>query len=259
MAAAALQPPFIAANFAYNWQHLPVCPRSTTLLALVEDYRCSGIIALSCKQWDCRFCAPIKIRKLAAQTRDAHPNRLLTLTVDPAKHANPRDAFDDTACKVPELMAKLRRRFGEIEYLRVTEVTKKGWPHYHLLVRSPYLPHEVVKNLWQQLTGAVIVDLRQVHNSFDSCNYLTKYLSKLHNLTWTERHVSTSRHFFQEDTRPKRTTLKFLQPERDERHPSVFLADLFPGSRIVALSQSLYLIDPPQETPVQTPQPADDF
>jgi hypothetical protein len=86
-------------------------------------------------------------------------------------------------------------KYGEVEYLRVTEVTKKGWPHYHLLLRSGFLPHKVVKTLWAELTGATIVDLRQVKKSFSAYQYLVKYLSKLHRLEWTERHVSVSKNF----------------------------------------------------------------
>jgi hypothetical protein len=121
------------------------------------------------------------------------------LTVDNSLYDSPRQAFDRTRGFVPELMRALRGRFGEVEYLRVTEVTVKGFPHYHLLIRSGYLPHQVVKNLWNKYTGASIVDIRPVTNKFGAYNYLAKYLTKMHHLEWTERHVSYSKSFFPHD------------------------------------------------------------
>ena len=251
----AKSPQFIAsANYFKNWRHLDLCPRSTSMTALCEEYRCRALIALSCKQWDCRYCAPIKIRKLAAQTRDARPNRLLTLTIDPSLWASPLDSFDGTRHSVPEMITRLRRKYGEIEYFRVTEITKKGWPHYHLLIRSDYLPHEQVQHVWQSLTGATIVDIRQVKNSFDSCNYLTKYLSKLHKIPWTARHLSVSHNFFQPDTRPPRTKLSFLESKRVAQHPSSLLAENHEGSRVLRMSAQLFLLDPPTDAELAAPK-----
>jgi hypothetical protein len=177
-----------------NW--LQCCPHAQTLSFWGPDGETECLIPLACNQWSCRWCATRKIRALARRTRDAKPNRLLTLTVDPARYDSPRAAFDQTRRLVSVLVSKLRKRFGELEYLRVTEVTRRGFPHYHLLVRSPYLPHPVVKAEWQRLTGATIVDVRQVPPTWSAVTYLTKYLSKLHDLEWTNRHVSYSRRFF---------------------------------------------------------------
>ena len=172
------------------------CPHSRTWSASVVNSIDHLYCCVECKKWSCPSCARAKIRRLAALTLLAQPNRLLTLTIDPAKHANPRDAFLTTSAQVSELVRVLRKRFGPVEYLRVTEVTKQGWPHYHLLVRSAFLPHEVVKREWQKLTGAYIVDLRKVTKTFSAYTYLVKYLAKMHKLDWTDRHVSTSKAFF---------------------------------------------------------------
>jgi hypothetical protein len=129
-------------------------------------------------------------------TKLACPNKLLTLTVDPKLHDNPELAWITTAPKVPELIRALRKRFGKVEYLRVVEETKGGWPHYHCMVRADYLPQPVIRQLWSDLTGAVIVDIRQVAQFFNSFQYLVKYLTKLHRVDWTERHVTYSRSFF---------------------------------------------------------------
>jgi hypothetical protein len=149
---------------------------------------------------------------------------MLTLTLDPKYYLNPKDAWQKTAKLVPELIRKLRPKFGDIEYLRVTELHKSGWPHYHLLLRSRYLPYEIVKTLWETLTGAIKVDLRQVDKTFSAYWYLTKYLAKLHNKHWTDRHVSTSRKFFRPELNPAPPKVKLLNPGIKPIHPYEYLA-----------------------------------
>lgn len=246
---------------------LDTCPNAQTLEAFSKRYKCTVWIPLPCKQWKCRRCAQQKIRTLSAKCRDAAPNRLLTLTIDPALWDNPRHAFDGTRRKVPELFKKLRQRFGEAEYLRVTELTRRGWPHYHALVRSPYLPHSVVKTLWHDLTGAEIVDLRQVKSHFQSYTYLVKYLSKMHNLGWTNRHVSHSRNFFPPADPPPDSGLDLTEFSIVESHPATLLYHQFRTVQITAIAYNAFALDPQSHfhdslappdrwpsTPEETPQ-----
>ena len=182
-------------RIADSYSYLGVCPRSQTLLSYSLTHSATVLFVLPCGTWSCRVCAEAKIKKLAHAVQAAQPNRLLTLTVNPALYESRKDAWEKTRKLVPILIRTLRKRFGSIEYLRVTEVTSAGWPHYHLLVRSDYLPQQVVKNEWSKLTGATIVDLRKVTRSWSAYKYLVKYLSKLHRLEWTNRHVSLSKNF----------------------------------------------------------------
>ncbi|MHC4371343.1 MAG: rolling circle replication-associated protein, partial [Planctomycetota bacterium] len=160
-------PAHTIATIGTLWGFLQTCPHAQTLEAYSSQLRCTVWIALPCRQWSCRHCAQKKIRELAVKTERARPNRFLTLTVDPQLYENPRHAFDQTRRKVSECMRTLRNRYGELEYLRVTELTRRGWPHYHMLVRSPYIPHEVVKRRWRELTGAIIVDLRKIKETLN--------------------------------------------------------------------------------------------
>jgi hypothetical protein len=92
------------------------------------------------------------------------------------------------------------RRHGEFEYLRVLELTKRGWPHYHLLVRSPYRPYAHIRSTWATLTGATIVDVRQVKKRDSVYWYLVKYLAKQNHCTFTDRRVSQTGKFFKPKT-----------------------------------------------------------
>ena len=222
---------------------LATCPHAQTLSAYSLALRASVLIPLPCKRWSCRFCAEAKTSFLAARTRDARPNRLMTLTVNPAHYDTPRQAFDETRSKIAPLMRTLRGKFGDVEYLRVTELTRKGWPHYHFLVRSGYLPHSVVRDRWQELTGAQIVDLRPCSRNFRAYTYLLKYLTKMHSIGWTNRHVSYTRKFF--PPRPDRdsNSLDLQETEVHEIHLASYLAESCSGATVVEIAPGVYTLN----------------
>lgn len=232
------------------------CPHAQTLEAFSQTHRCTVWIALPCKQWKCRYCAERKVQDLARRTETAKPSRLLTLTVDTKLWDSPRSAFDGTRRQVSELGRKLRKDYKEFEYLRVTELTRGGWPHYHLLVRSPYLPQPKVKALWKELTGAVIVDLRQVKSKLDTFYYLVKYLSKLHNLGWTDRHVSYSRSFFPKSEKKGESELDLVESSIIESHPAEILYHQYRHAQVVELSYGVFTLQKSEhELDPETPGP----
>lgn len=226
-----------------------VCPFAQTYTSYSYKLHAQILFVLSCRRWACPVCSKEKIRQLAHGVRAAKPTRLLTLTVNPALYADPRAAWEATRKKVPLLVRRLRKPFGTIEYLRVTEVTKKGWPHYHLLVRSGFLPHAVVKRIWSEMTGAVIVDLRQVKRSFEAYSYLVKYLSKLHKLEWTERHVSVSRNFIPKNNHVSEDRLVCGQGTLHRFHPANYVAERLEGRTLKRLSDSCHVVLPQGANP----------
>ena len=218
------------------------CWNAQTLEAYSESLGRTVWMLVPCNQWSCKQCSCHKIKALAARTNEAKPNRLLTLTIDPSLWENPRASFDGTRRQVPELFRRLRLKFGEVQYLRVTELTAKGWPHYHLLVRSPYIPHSVVKLFWSELTGATIVDLRQVKSKFQTYIYLVKYLSKMHNLGWTNRHVSTSRKFFPPQAEKEKDPYKLREKTLIQQRPGNYLYEMYRGASITEVAHNVYAL-----------------
>ncbi len=219
------------------------CPQSQTLEAYSGLYKCTVWICLACKKWSCPYCAEKKIYHLSRRCETAKPNRLLTLTVDPALWNHPRHAFDGTRRKVPELIRTLRKDWGEVEYMRVTELTVRGWPHYHMLVRSPYIPQSKIKDAWERLTGATVVDIRKINNHYQTFRYLVKYLSKMHNLQWTERHVSYSRHFFEKEKEYPKTGLELTELNIRETHIATLFYHQFRKSSVCMISPGVYTLD----------------
>jgi len=225
--------------------------------------------AVTCKTWSCRYCAQIKIKRLAYLTSEAKPNRFITLTTNPHLHKTPLDAWQNTAVRVPELIRHLRTRFGEIEYLRVTELCKNGYPHYHLLLRSAYIPQPVVKAWWHKTTGAEIVDVRKVNNAFNAYWYLVKYLTKLHRLEWTERHVSYSRKFFPEEPELKVPPFTFASRQPLPINPHKVLLRNYLNERVQQVRPGLWFLphepmdlqgdpfdSPAQQTNITPPKPS---
>lgn len=225
--------PLIRSHKAENhfdlWRWLDICPHSQTMQAYDLDRRESLLYALPCNEWSCRHCAVRKTRALAHRTEKAKPNRLVTLTVDPKLFTSPRAAFDATRRELPEWTKRIRKRFGEYEYLRVTEVTKAGWPHYHMLARSRYIPHAVARDMWWDLTGARIVDVRQVKDSFRCYQYLLKYLTKMHHIEWTGRHVSYSRGFFKPEDDPQFRNHRLVNKVLTAKHPAKVIFEYWHG------------------------------
>jgi hypothetical protein len=191
---------------------VPICPWSTVLTAWSQTLGRSVVVSVGCKRWSCPFCGRNRIISLAKRVEAAKPNRLVTLTTNPAHWDNPRHAFDGTRRSLGAFCRTMRAR-GEWEQLRVLEVTKKGWPHYHLMVRSPYVPHAIIRDRWAELTSAKIVDVRQVKKRDNVYWYLVKYLAKQDYCEFTTRRLSWSKNFF--PPKEKRETLGLIGIERE--------------------------------------------
>ena len=160
------------------------CPSAKTLTGFSTLLDRWVVIQIRCKRWGCRHCGERKVTYLGWRCQDAEPNRLITLTISTSLWETPRQSYEATKSKVTQLAIRLRRKFGEFEYFKVLEVTKKGWPHYHLVVRSGYIPQPTISDIWQQLTGAHIVDVRAIKKTRDVYFYVVKYLAKQKYIPW---------------------------------------------------------------------------
>lgn len=175
------------------------CPRSKTLEAWSQTLNAWVIIGITCKNWGCPICGRKKLAHYARRVMAAQPNRLITLTVNPRMHNDPRAAYDATRRSIPKLSERLRKGYTEFEFFRVLEATKKGWPHYHLITRCPYIPQQEISDHWKKLTGAPIVDVRKMDKTTNAYWYVVKYLGKQLKIPWTDRRASWTKGFFAKD------------------------------------------------------------
>jgi hypothetical protein len=232
------------------------CPWATSVL--VKDIETDRPILrpVTCKRWGCAYCAPRKIRKLAFLTNGAMPNRWIRLGVKPDLYASPEEAWRHTSPLVPELCRRIRKQRGECEYLRVAEIHNGttrykelqepgkayGFPHYHAMLRSVFIPQKELSNMWAELASAPHVYIAKIDQTFSSFRYMTKYLTKLHRIEWTDRHVSYSRNFFRpEDMEKLAYPARELIEKRDE-HPWKYLSDNFPEDEVALEADGSYTL-----------------
>jgi len=76
------------------------------------------------------------------------------------------------------LVMRLRRRNLCRGYVRVVEFTKAGLPHYHVIVRGPYVVQWWLSRWWKEIHLSPVVDVRAVHRTGGAASYLVKYLGK---------------------------------------------------------------------------------
>lgn len=222
--------PLLIGHQRPNLGNVADCNYTRTLTAWSSALDCEVVIAVTCKQWGCRFCGEQKARKLAATAKDGKPNKLITLTVNPSLHENPRAAFETTTSCVAKLIQTIRRNHGEFEALRVLELTKAGWPHYHLVARTNFIPQRWLSNEWDRLTGARIVDIREIKQEDRVYWYVMKYLGKQRHCPWTNRRVTLTRNFAPRPPPPRSSSLELNGCVTEHMRPEDFFRWQFAGT-----------------------------
>lgn len=135
---------------------------------------------LRCRAWTCPECAPRRRRQLIADAMAGTPNRFVTLTVNP-------HCFDSPAERGARLAAAWRayvkhwrrlRPSQELHYIVVLELTKRGEPHLHIMVRGGRIPQAELSKFMNEAIGAPVVDVRMVREQQQVAQYVAKYISK---------------------------------------------------------------------------------
>jgi len=138
------------------------------------------IVRLRCKRWDCPVCGPRRVRKLQRLAEAGRPSAMLTLTSNPAMYEHPADAARDLVKAFRLLRRRVKRSRGwkSFPFLAVFERTKSGWPHLHVLLRTPFIPQRVISRIMGELTNAPVVWIERVSDQRRAAGYVAKYLAK---------------------------------------------------------------------------------
>jgi len=78
-------------------------------------------------------------------------------------------------------MARLKRRGLVTGYIQVPEFTKSGLAHKHIIMRGSYIDQKVLSDMWLEIHGAKVVDIRKVrnlHGKRQIANEMAKYMAK---------------------------------------------------------------------------------
>lgn len=159
------------------------------------------VIPATCKSWACPNCAP-KLRDLWAQRiANAKPNRFITLTCQPSRFLDPRDAYEKMKAALPEFVRIIRQKCGPFEYAAVWELHESGWPHLHIAQKGMYVPKALVATVWDSLGIGYCTDIRAITGNSGIARYVAKYMTKTlqdgkRQLAITKI-IQHSRHFFE--------------------------------------------------------------
>lgn len=181
---------------------------------------------IRCHSWECPACAKTNRRKLLRRLRYASPNLFATLTTSERTAKTPEEAFTRANAAVPVLLKRWRRRFPAqpLEYFLVWELTKRGWPHAHILLRAPRVAKRWLSRQWLELTGCYIVDIQVVGSNERAATYLAKYLSKAPAVPAGHRRWRRSAGFFHTALEPPAHLMKIVGKWERQPRPAIVQA-----------------------------------
>lgn len=168
---------------------------------------------LPCNRWSCAYCAPRRRAALVAQAVAGTPNKILTITVNPAVGDSPEDRrrllhdawkrlvkralrqFRLTPevrwrlkahVRTPERERRIRSATSQtpaglirrLHYMAFIERTKRGEPHLHILLRCPFVPQDWISEQMQDMLGSPIVWIEVIKGTAAAVRYVTKYVGK---------------------------------------------------------------------------------
>lgn len=156
-----------------------MCDACRHLVALTSEDGLK-IYQANCKQWECPDCRPFMLRKLRGKILSGLPDKMLTLTCNPALGDDRMQRRRMMGEKWKLLVKRAKRQFHlkALPFFVVVEEHQSGEPHFHVLLRAPYIPQKWLSAQWEQLTGARIVDIRPIRDARHAMFYVSKYLSK---------------------------------------------------------------------------------
>ena len=149
--------------------------------SLVKDYgRYIKAGTLKCRRWTCEECGPKRKKQVVGQALAGRPDRMLTLTVNPAWGASPEERRAELARAWRLLCKRAMRKYGyrSIPCFVVVEKTQQGEPHLHILLRKTWLDQGWISGVMAELMSAPICWIERVKSKGRGASYVTKYLGK---------------------------------------------------------------------------------
>lgn len=138
------------------------------------------ISACACHCWSCEKCGPIRQWRCEQEIIAGEPTTFITLGCRTGNYDTPEEARAHMGQAMPKLAKRIRRRWPahEFEYAVYVEAFKKGYPHFHIACRAPYIPQKWLSKQWKALIDAPVVHLRTAGTARQIAKYLCKYLVK---------------------------------------------------------------------------------
>lgn len=132
-----------------------------------------------CRSHSCDLCGPKRRARQEIVARRGRPVRFLTLTCKPSVGMSPLHRRQMMGKAFPILIKRMQRELGhKVEYYLAVEETKRGEPHFHVLLRCGFIDQKLLSQWWEELTGAFKVDIRRVWSKSYLKSYIHKYVGK---------------------------------------------------------------------------------
>lgn len=150
-------------------------------MTLISE-RAEGVkaVRLRCQSWTCNYCAPRRRKRLMKEAGLGLPNKLLTITANPAEFETPDQAAQALSLAWRRCRDTLKRFHGHkaVECMMIFEKHKSGWPHLHILLRSNFIPQRWISAYFARRLNSPIVDIRAIKTKRQAINYVAKYIGK---------------------------------------------------------------------------------
>jgi len=151
---------------------------SGAILGVSKETNIAVIIPTTCKSWWCLSCKIPKALRLQERICSGDPERMITLTSNPAAAQTPTKSIDLMKAGWVRLLRKIRKYHKDFQYALTWELTKRGWPHIHIASRGPYIAHSFFKYWWKAFTGAPVVNVTKINSPRHAARYIAKYFVK---------------------------------------------------------------------------------
>lgn len=178
------------------------------------------VVPMTCRRWGCSYCAEMMRDQWARWIALSAPERLVTIT-------NPGSTPGGVRKTLQLMVRDVRRQGLGFEYWGVTELTKVGRPHLHLLQRGDYISNKMLYHF--ALThGAGFIDIRRISSGWTAARYCSKHLTHFHGRPAFRRRIRYSRKFFPDEVKAEMhsTSEGWSMVDLIPRHAATLLAIL---------------------------------
>ena len=157
-----------------------------------------------CRSLWCSKCAPREGRRLQRRMADRVAawscTMLLTLTIDPSLFPDARTAYEWVRKHhgIGELIRRLyaggylrSRRYIAVLEFHASTSKNAGWPHWHVLVESAWVPIDVVRTVWGKLRPKPAGPAENANYPFGICDYRRKkFLDGRHAANYAAKYLT---------------------------------------------------------------------
>lgn len=205
------------------------------------------VFKFRCNLWACSNCQKGLRRRLIARAKKGDPNRLITLTVNPAMFEDENSAARALSLAWRRARQQLKRHhgLGDIEFLAVFEEHKSGWPHLHILARCGFIRQKWLSKYMRERINSPIVDVRRIRCAKHAAIYVAKYIAKAPKRFEGCKRFWTSRNYHERPPKPPKepgAVWSFAMDAKAylESLPAEFLA----GFETEGVTPKFWLVDP---------------